>query len=142
MIDFFALHFLDLDGFKLVNDTLGHPVGDDLLKAVAAIVTGCIRKSDTVARIGGDEFAVVQTEFKDRQGAIDVATKIIAALSEPLRIGDHGVQIGVTIGIAIYPEDGTDALQLQQNADSALYAGKAKGKNTSVFYDSGMSRKP
>ena len=138
----FALHFLDLDGFKAVNDSLGHPVGDELLKAIAAIVTGCIRQTDTAARIGGDEFAVVQTEFKDRQGAIDVATRIIDALSRPLRIGEHDVEIGVTIGIAIYPEDGTDALQLQQNADSALYAGKAKGKNTSVFYDSGMSRKP
>ncbi len=137
----FALHYLDLDGFKAVNDSLGHPVGDELLKAVAAILTGCIRASDTAARFGGDEFAVIQTEFKDRQGAVDVATKIIAALSQPFRLGDHEMRIGVTIGIAVYPEDGADAVQLQQNADLALYAGKAKGKNTYVFFDSEMSAK-
>ncbi len=137
----FALHLLDLDGFKAVNDSLGHPVGDELLKAVATAVTGCIRSSDTVARIGGDEFMVIQTEFKDRQGAVDVATRIIAALSQPFRLGDHDVRIGVTIGIAVYPRDGTDAERLQRNADLALYAGKAKGKNTYVFYDSEMSAK-
>ena len=137
----FALHLLDLDGFKAVNDSLGHPVGDELLKAVATAVKGCIRTSDTVARIGGDEFVVIQTGYKDRQGAVDVATRIIAALSQPFRLGDHDVRIGVTIGIAIYPRDGTDADHLQRNADLALYVGKAKGKNTYVFYDSEMSAK-
>ena len=136
----FALHFLDLDGFKAVNDSLGHLVGDELLRAVATVVTGCIRTSDTAARFGGDEFAVIQTEFKDRQGAVDVAERIIGALSQPLRLGDHEVRIGVTIGIAVFPEDGADAAQLQQHADLALYVGKAKGKNTYVFYDSEMSK--
>jgi len=138
----FALHYLDLDGFKAVNDSLGHHAGDELLKAVAAILTGCTRMSDTVARFGGDEFAVIQTEFKDRQGAVTVATKIIDALSQPLRLGDHEVRISATIGISVYPTDGTDASQLQQNADLALYVGKAKGKNTYVFYDSEMRSKP
>ena len=137
----FAIHLLDLDGFKEVNDTLGHPVGDELLKAVATAIAGCIRTSDTVARIGGDEFSVIQTEFKERQGAIDVATKIIAALSQPFRLGGHDVRIGVTIGIAVYPTDGAEAEQLQQNADLALYAGKAKGKNRYVFYEHEMSAK-
>lgn len=135
----FAIHLLDLDGFKKVNDTLGHPVGDELLKAVATALTGCVRTSDTVARMGGDEFTVIQTEFKDRQGAVDVATRIVTALSQPFKLGDHVTQIGVTIGIAIYPTDGADAGQLQQNADLALYVGKAKGKNRYVFYDSEMS---
>ena len=97
--------------------------------------------SDTAARFGGDEFAVIQTDYKDRQGAVDVATRIFAALSRPLQLGDHEVRIGVTIGIAVYPEDGADAAQLQKNADLALYAGKAKGKNTHVFFDSEMSAK-
>lgn len=137
----FALHYLDLDGFKAINDSLGHHAGDELLKAVAAILTGCIRTSDTVARFGGDEFAVIQTEFKDRQGAVKVATKIIDALSQPLRLGDHEVRIGVTIGISVYPTDATDATQLQKNADLALYVGKAKGKNRYVFYNSEMNAK-
>ena len=86
-------------------------------------------------------FAVIQTEYKERQGAIDVATKIIAALSQPFRLGGHDVRIGVTIGIAVYPRDGTDAAILQRHADLALYVGKAKGKNRYVFYDPEMSAK-
>ncbi|MCH7931844.1 MAG: diguanylate cyclase [Proteobacteria bacterium] len=135
-----ALLYVELDGLKAINERFGKAAGDRLLRQVADYFGDTIDNA-VISRFGGDEFAVIQTEFKDRQGAADVATKIIAALSQPLRLGDHEVRIGVTIGIAVYPTDGTDASQLQRNADLALYVGKAKGKNTYVFYDSEMSAK-
>ena len=136
----FALHVVDLDHFKQVNDTLGHPVGDELLKAVAVGLTRNIRAADTVARLGGDEFAVIQCEL-DRADtdAAQLARRMLGALSRPFRLGPHEVRIGATIGIALYPENATDIADLQRNADLALYAGKAKGRNTYMLFEPGLA---
>lgn len=130
-----ALHLVDLDRFKEINDTLGHVVGDELLKGVAHRLQRTVRASDTVARLGSDEFAVIQTELNDVQGAAVLAQKAIDALARPFRLGDREVRTGAAIGIAVFPSDGTEAAQFLQNADLALDAGKAKGQNTYEFFD-------
>ncbi|MCH7929702.1 MAG: EAL domain-containing protein, partial [Proteobacteria bacterium] len=134
-----AVHFMDLNRFKEVNDTLGHPVGDELLKAVAKDLKRVVRETDTVARLGGDEFAVIETELDSPQGAVVLAQKVIDALAQPYRIGDHEVRTGTTIGIAVYPTDGTEPQELLQNADFALYAGKAKQRDGFEMFDPEMS---
>ncbi len=133
-----AVHFLDLNRFKEINDTLGHTVGDELLKAVGATLKGAVRKADSVARFGGDEFTVLQTELVDPQGATVLAQRLIDALGQPFRLAGHEVHTSTTIGVAIYPYDGTESAQLIQNAQFALYAGKAKGPNTYEFFNAEM----
>ena len=133
-----AVHFMDLNRFKEVNDTLGHAVGDELLKAVGATLKGVVRNTDSVARFGGDEFTVVQTELDGPEGATILAQKIVDALGQPFLLADHEVRTGVTIGVALYPNDGTEAGELLQNADFALYEGKAKGQDTYEFFDAEM----
>jgi diguanylate cyclase (GGDEF)-like protein len=131
-----AVMFLDLDKFKQVNDTLGHDAGDDLLKQVAARISGCIRGGDTISRSGGDEFILAMAEISHPQDAALVAEKIIRVLATPFEIGGHPVQIGVSIGIAVYPIDGTDDTQeLMKKADMAMYAAKESGRNCYRFYD-------
>ena len=122
----FALLYLDLDRFKAVNDTLGHAVGDVLLQAVAARIRGELRESDTFARIGGDEFAVILPDIARREEAQTVARKIIAALALPFPLGSqgHSAEIGTSIGIALYPADGRDADALVTSADAAMYGAK------------------
>ena len=133
-----ALHFLDLNRFKEINDTLGHPAGDALLKAVAADLTNIVRETDTVARLGGDEFAVIETELDEPRGAVVLAQKVIDALARTYRIDEHEVRTGATIGIAVYPNDGTEPQELLQNADFALYAGKAKRRDGFEIFDPEM----
>ncbi|MEH6356715.1 MAG: diguanylate cyclase [Marinobacter sp.] len=134
----FALMFLDLDGFKLVNDQLGHKVGDDMLKDVAKRLLALVRQSDTVARVGGDEFVFILDNPKGRCEITEVANRIIASVNEPIEVlgGVLGeaCQIGVSLGIATFPADGASASDLIINADSAMYAAKSLGKNNIRFF--------
>lgn len=129
-----ALLFLDLDRFKPVNDTYGHAVGDALLKAVGERLSAAVRESDTVARIAGDEFTVILPGLANREDAARVAEKIIRALGEPFQIEDHTLSIGVSIGIAVFPDDATDPDALMRSADNAMYAAKAASRNTYRFH--------
>jgi diguanylate cyclase (GGDEF)-like protein/PAS domain S-box-containing protein len=131
----FALLYLDLDRFKAVNDTLGHAAGDALLQAVATRIRGEVRESDTVARIGGDEFAVILPDIAGIEEAQTVAGKIIAALAPPFRLASQGpiAEIGISIGIALYPVDGLDADALVKAADSAMYGAKQSGSGLRFF---------
>ena len=117
----FAVLCLDLDQFKRVNDTLGHPVGDGLLKQVAERLAACIRETDTVARLGGDEFAVVQTCAKQPEGATTLSRRLIESVGAPYEVAGHHIVIGTSVGISIAPTDGIEPDQLLKNADMALY---------------------
>lgn len=127
----FALLYLDLDKFKPVNDTLGHAAGDELLQAVAARIRQQVRESDTVARVGGDEFTVILPDISKREEAEIVARKIIAAIFTPFQLGSppQNVDIGTSIGIAVYPDDGRDADALVKAGDGAMYAAKQTGNS-------------
>jgi diguanylate cyclase (GGDEF)-like protein/PAS domain S-box-containing protein len=124
-----ALLFLDLDGFKQVNDNFGHPVGDLLLQAVARRLTASLRGSDTVARLGGDEFVVILPNIPGIRGASRVARKILATLSEDFGLDGHTVRVTTSIGISLYPDHSQDLDTLMQQADAAMYHAKEKGKN-------------
>ena len=126
-----ALLYLDLDRFKGVNDNLGHDAGDELLKLVAARIRVLLRESDTVARVGGDEFAVILPEIAGRMDAVEVVNKIIATLARPFDLEGAGerVSIGSSVGIAIYPDDGEDAGTLVKAADAAMYSAKQVGNS-------------
>lgn len=130
-----ALMFLDLDGFKAVNDTLGHDVGDILLKEVSERLKQCVRETDTVARLGGDEFTVILTDINSSDNAADVAEKILKIVREPFHISGHEVNIGVSIGISLYPSDGSTTTELVKTADVAMYRAKESGKNCYFFYE-------
>jgi diguanylate cyclase (GGDEF)-like protein len=129
----FALHSLDLDHFKNVNDTLGHPVGDALLKSVAIRLRKVLRGTDLVARLGGDEFAILQARA-EHQEAKGLAARMIDALSEPHLIQGHKITTHGSIGIALAPADGSDPEQLMKNADLGLYAAKHAGRGGYVFF--------
>jgi len=134
----FSIFFLDLDKFKFVNDNYGHEVGDKLLVRVAEVLTHCVRKSDTVARLGGDEFTVILPGFDSHYDKIAVgliAEKIINKLSEDIVIDGITLQIGASIGIAIYPQHGTEAIALNKHADIAMYHAKDHGRSQYSFYD-------
>lgn len=133
----FAVMFVDLDKFKPVNDTYGHQCGDDLLRAVAQALAGCIRHEDTVARIGGDEFVAVLNGIKTRADAEIVGRKMLAALARPFHIRSHIINISCCIGISIYPEDGADLNSLLVNADAAMYQAKREGRNGYRFFGVG-----
>ena len=133
-----AVLCMDLDRFKAVNDTLGHPVGDALLQQVAARIRESIRDGDTVARLGGDEFAVVQVGILQPQGATALASRLIEALSMPYQVEGHQVVIGCSIGVAVAPSDGADADQLLKKADVALYRAKLDGRETYRFFEPEM----
>ena len=133
-----AAIWLDLDRFKEVNDTLGHAIGDGLLKAVAARLKNCVRDGDTVARLGGDEFAVVQSGDEQPLDATTLASRIIETLSEPYRVGDHQIIVGASVGIAVSPHDGLNAVDLLRSADLALYRAKTDGRGTYRFFEPGM----
>ncbi|MGD9950260.1 MAG: diguanylate cyclase [Desulfobulbus sp.] len=122
-----ALIFFDLDKFKAVNDTLGHPVGDCLLQALATRLSRELRASDTLARLGGDEFVLLLPNIKDGQDALNVAEKIRLSVALPFSIEGHRVQVSASIGVAIYPDHSADELDLMQRADRAMYQAKAKG---------------
>lgn len=134
----FSVFFIDLDKFKFVNDNFGHEVGDKLLIKVANILTRCVRRSDTVARLGGDEFTVILPNINspyDRDSVSLIAEKIIAQLSQDFIIDDHLVQIGASIGVAVYPEHGSDVSSLNKHADIAMYQAKDRGRGQHAFYD-------
>jgi diguanylate cyclase (GGDEF)-like protein len=133
-----AVHCLDLDGFKSVNDTLGHHVGDTLLKEVAGRLRAAVREVDSVARLGGDEFAVVQVGAMQPEGATFLAQRIIEALTAPFQVDGHQVVIGTSIGIAIAPTDGDSADTLLKNGDMALYRAKKDGRGTCRFFEQEM----
>ena len=133
-----ALHCVDLDRFKAVNDTLGHPTGDALLKSVAERLLACVRGSDLVARLGGDEFAILQSSIAEPGQAAALAERLISSLSQPFMIGGHSVSIGASVGIAIAPTDGTDGTLMLKNADLALYCSKSEGRGRYCFFESEM----
>ena len=134
-----AVLCLDLDHFKDINDALGHPTGDDLLKAVAERLGQAIRETDTLARLGGDEFAIVQVEANDQPAqSAALASRLVDVISAPYDINGHHVVIGTSIGVSIAPTDGTEPDQLLKNADMALYRAKADGRGTYRFFEADM----
>lgn len=134
----FALMFIDLDGFKPVNDAFGHHVGDLLLKAVAARLRGHLHSQDTLARIGGDEF-VLLVELQEPNDAMDVAVKQVNLVSRPFRVAEHDLQLTASLGIVLYPGNGLDQHELLRNADAAMYHAKSAGKNGYSFFDVSMN---
>ncbi len=133
-----ALLLVDLDHFKTINDTFGHPAGDQLLKIVAQRLTKCIRETDTVARLGGDEFVVILTRLKSLSTAGSIAHSIIANLSQPIQIENKSLKIGASIGLAIYPQDGTNSTDLLKKSDLAMYRAKEAGRNCYRSYSAEM----
>jgi diguanylate cyclase (GGDEF)-like protein/PAS domain S-box-containing protein len=134
-----AVMFLDLDHFKLVNDGLGHHVGDALLKSVAAELLTILRPEDTVARFGGDEFVLVANEVQDLADVTDIAERIVTRLSTPMFIGDEEITISASLGIAVYPDDGDSVDELLKNADAAMYHAKEGGRNSFSYYKREMN---
>jgi diguanylate cyclase (GGDEF)-like protein/PAS domain S-box-containing protein len=134
-----AVLFLDLDGFKDVNDSLGHAVGDTVLQSVAKCLSSCVRSSDTVSRQGGDEFVVLLSEIKHPSDAGITARKILTAVTASHTFEQHDLQLTASIGLSTYPEDGQDAEILLKNADTAMYQGKKKGHNTYQFFSQDMN---
>ncbi len=135
----FIVFMLDLDLFKTINDSLGHPVGDGLLKAVAHRLQSCMRQTDTVARIGGDEFAILAMASGDlREAAIATANRLLVAIAAPYDVDGNTLDIATSIGIALAPEHGADAAQLLKNVDLALYKAKSEGRNTYRLYETEM----
>ena len=130
----FAVLFLDLDGFKQVNDTLGHKTGDKLLRMVAKRTVACVRSSDTISRLGGDEFVVLLPEVADAGDAAFTAEKILAAIASPFALSGQNLRLSGCIGISIYPEDGHTADALIKNADTAMYDAKEKGPSAYQFF--------
>ena len=132
--DRLAVMFLDLDRFKRVNDTLGHVIGDQLLQNVAARLAACVREGDTLARFGGDEFTLLLPRVTDRDGVENIARKLNAVLQRPFHLGGQEIHTGTSIGIAIYPDDGDQMDALIKNADIAMYAAKANGRDGFTFF--------
>jgi len=135
------LLFIDLDNFKVVNDSLGHSIGDKLLSKVAERISVCVRNNDTVARLGGDEYTILLEQVEGPIVGTRVADKILEALARPFRIQGHELVIGCSIGIASYPEDGGDVETLLRNADTAMYSAKYKDKNNYQFFTDSMNKK-
>jgi diguanylate cyclase (GGDEF)-like protein len=133
-----AVLYIDIDEFKSVNDSLGHPAGDELLKAVASRLQSCIRETDFVARLGGDEFAIVQTGITQPDDVVDLVKRIYAAIREPHECLGHRVATDASIGIALAPGDGSDLDQLLKSADLAMYGAKADGRRTYRFFEPEM----
>ena len=129
-----AVLFLDLDRFKLVNDTLGHHIGDELLKHVADRLAGCVREGDTVARLGGDEFVIVLDDVPTKQAAAATASKVLEVLSQPFDLGGPEFFASASIGVSIFPQDGGNARTLLKNADAAMYQAKESGRNNIQYY--------
>jgi diguanylate cyclase (GGDEF)-like protein/PAS domain S-box-containing protein len=134
-----AVLFLDLDGFKHVNDSLGHSVGDKLLQSVAQRLLACVRSPDTVSRNGGDEFIVVLQEMERPNQAAITAGRVLKALAEPHRVGESDLHVTASVGVSIYPDDGPDAETLIKNADTAMYQAKATGRKTFQFFTPEMN---
>ncbi|OAF15337.1 bifunctional diguanylate cyclase/phosphodiesterase [Bradyrhizobium neotropicale] len=130
----FALLYIDVDEFKGINDSLGHHVGDELLKAIAGRIRGCLKHGDLIARLGGDEFAVIQTKVESSADVLSFVTRIHEAIRQPYHCLGHQLSTDASIGIALAPQDGTDLDQLIKNADLAMYGAKAEGRRTYRFF--------
>jgi len=134
-----AVLFLDLDGFKHINDSLGHEIGDKVLQLVAQRLVACVRTSDTISRHGGDEFVILLSEIAEAGDAAISAKKILAALAMPHAISERNVHLSASIGISIYPQDGHDADTLLKNADAAMYQAKGAGNNNYHFFKQNLN---
>lgn len=128
-----AVLFMDLDGFKSVNDQFGHEKGDQFLKVIANRLEGCIRESDTVARLGGDEFTFILENIDDEENVVTVVDKILTSISKPYTFEDHKIKISASIGISLHPHDGDDPQTLVKSADLAMYSAKQSGKSRYMF---------
>lgn len=134
-----AVMFLDMDRFKMVNDTLGHEAGDRLLQAMASRLLACVREGDTIARFGGDEFAGLLNDVASPEDVAPIVGKFLEALAPPFLIDGHELFVGGSIGVSLYPDDGADPQTLMKNADTAMYSAKQRGGNSSEFYFAGMN---
>jgi diguanylate cyclase (GGDEF)-like protein/PAS domain S-box-containing protein len=134
-----AVLFLDLDGFKHINDSLGHPVGDKLLQSITGRLVECVRGSDTVSRQGGDEFVVLLSEVAESEDAAITARRILAAVAQPHSIDRHDLHVSASIGVSVYPDDGLDADTLIKNADTAMYQAKENGRQSFQFFKPAMN---
>ena len=134
-----AILFLDLDNFKTVNDSLGHAAGDALLKVVADRIQKGLRRGDSVARLGGDEFLVVLPDLPDEQGAVPVAEKLLGSIAQPMTLEGRVVSVSPSIGISIFPRDGTTSDMLIKNADAAMYLAKERGRSNYQFFNASLS---
>ncbi len=134
----FALLYIDVDEFKGINDSLGHHVGDELLKAIAGRLRGCLKQGDLIARLGGDEFAVIQTGIQSPADVLSFVSRIYQAIRQPYHCLGHQLSTDASIGIALAPQDGTDLDQLVKNADLAMYGAKAEGRRTHRFFEPAM----
>lgn len=130
----FAVLFLDLDGFKVINDTLGHDVGDELLKAVSCFFVSAVRSMDTVARLGGDEFAFILADIDKPESALFVAERILSTVKSPVEVKGHSLRVNASIGMTIYPDDSDSGQMLLKNADIAMYSAKNAGRGNIQFY--------
>ena len=135
-----AVLFLDLDHFKIINESLGHTMGDALLRVVAARLKTHVREGDVIARVGGDEFTIVLQELKKKEDIPAIAQKVLKAIADPIDVEGHRLYATASIGIAVYPEDGLDAETLLKNADNAMYRAKAEGRNTYQMSTEELSR--
>ena len=131
--------FLDLDGFKHINDSLGHPIGDKLLQSVAKRLVRCVRGSDTVSRQGGDEFVVLLSEVQQSEDAAITARRMLQAVAEAHSIDQHDLHVTTSIGVSVYPDDGLDAETLIKNADTAMYQAKENGRQSYQFFKPAMN---
>jgi len=136
-----AILFIDLDNFKKINDSLGHSVGDVILKETAQRLHHCIRETDTVARLGGDEFTIIINDIKDNNIVTDIAIKVIHGLQEKFQVQGHDLYVTTSIGISIYPDDAVSSEELLRNADAAMYKAKDGGRNTYRYYTEDMTEK-
>jgi diguanylate cyclase (GGDEF)-like protein/PAS domain S-box-containing protein len=134
-----AVLFLDLDGFKHINDSLGHPTGDKLLQSIAKRLVGCVRAADTVSRQGGDEFVVLLSEMEQQEDAAISALRILDAIAKAHSIDQHDLHLTASIGVSVHPEDGNDAETLIKNADTAMYQAKENGRQSYQFFKSAMN---
>ena len=136
-----AVVFIDLDHFKVVNDTLGHAVGDELVREIARRLTMAVREGDTVARVGGDEFVIMLFSPETEDVVVEIVNRLITEVSQPVKIDDHDLVVGCSAGVALYPRDGTDTSTLLMNADAAMYRAKDSGRNTFHFFTPEMNRR-
>ena len=134
-----AVLFVDLDRFKQINDSLGHTMGDAVLKAVARRLQGCLREEDVVARLGGDEFTIIMGSLRKPQHAVAMAQKLIRSVRRPVRHEEHELYVSASVGISLYPQDGQYADLLLQNADAAMYKAKHEGRSNFQFYTADMT---
>jgi diguanylate cyclase (GGDEF)-like protein/PAS domain S-box-containing protein len=134
-----AVLFLDLDGFKHINDSLGHPIGDKLLQSIASRLVECVRGADTVSRQGGDEFVVLLSELEQSEDAVHTARRMLQVVAEAHSIDQHDLHVTTSIGVSVYPDDGLDAETLIKNADTAMYQAKENGRQSYRFFKPAMN---